>query len=227
MTEKRVKLNKTREFIGDKLNEVKNEQPITTSFARMDLTPLLELSENLSQEGKKVAMTSFFLKILAIVLKEIPVLNSTLEGDEIVYHSEINTGIATLRDEGLIVLVLRSIQDKTLFEIDNEFRDLLSRMKENLLTVDDIKGGTVTFSNLSKSNMQIYTSIINNREAMITGLGGIYKDAIVLDDGTISARDVAYVSINSNHRMMDAGPPMKYLERVDEILKDPGHYLLK
>jgi pyruvate dehydrogenase E2 component (dihydrolipoamide acetyltransferase) len=92
--------------------------------------------------------------------------------------------------------------------------------------MDDMAGGTVTFSNMSKKKMEISTSIINNNEALLVTLGSIHKNAVVMPDGTVSARDMAYVIANLNHTLVDGMDGSRYLERMQQLLESPKEYLL-
>jgi pyruvate/2-oxoglutarate dehydrogenase complex dihydrolipoamide acyltransferase (E2) component len=226
MGEKRIELNYMRKIIGKKLKESLETIPHVAAMLRVDMTELLALSDELRSQGRKITMTALFVKALSIALTEIPELNARLEGEEAIYYDHVNPGIAVPIKNGLIVVVLRNTNAKSLFEIDADFRALMQKVREKKLTMDDMAGGTVTFSNMSKKKMEIATSIINNNEALLVTLGSIHKNAVVMPDGTVSARDMAYVIANLNHTLVDGMDGSRYLERMQQILESPKEYLL-
>lgn len=226
MAEQRKKLSKMRKLIGENMKQSNINNPKTSGFMLCDVTEFLELKEELAAKGHKISDTVFFVKAIALALKEYPALNSRLDGDEYILYDSINPGIAVDTPRGLIVLTLRDTQDKTLFEIADDFRNLMHRMKDNQLTMDDYTGSTYTISNLSRSNGGFFTSIINNNECFIIGVGGIHKQALVLENDEIAARSVCYVTVNGNHVLVDGVETGKFMERIRQIIEHPKDAML-
>lgn len=226
MAERREKMSNMRKLIGKNLMDNQNNIPWVSGSCKIDMTDLLAMQKRLEEEGRKISMTPFLLKALCMALKEVPVLNTRWEGEEMIWYDNINPGIAVDSPNGLMVLVLKDLQDKTLYEIDEAFRELMGRVKTNKLSMDDMTGGTVTFSNVTKSSFNFCTSINNNHECMISALCGIFKEPMVMKDGSIAARDVATLTVNTNHAMVDAGPGNLYFQHMKQYLEEPEKYLL-
>lgn len=228
MGETRTKLNNVRKFIGKKLNDTKNSMPITTGGCLLDLTKLLALMEEMKADGKKVALSAFFAKALGIALLEIPMLNTRIEnGDELIMYDHVNVGLAVAADTGLLVVVLKDCDKKDVFQINQDLRDLMTKVKEKKLTLDDTSGGTTTFSNVAKTEFFFCTSIVNNDECLITSLNQIRKEQVVMPDGSIEIRDMSMFVVNTNHTIVDATEPNKLFVRLKELIEDdPKKYLL-
>jgi len=226
MGERREKLVGVRKLIGERMLQSSTEIPQVSGIIKIDVTDLLALSQTLRKSGAGVSMTSLIAKAMSVGLAELPSLNSRLEGEEIVYYDNINLGVAASAPQGLLVVVLKDLQNKGLFEIDKDFRELMGRVQTKKLTMDDITGSTVTLSNLSKEKLSGFNSIINNNECILIGIGGIAKEAAVLPDGSIGPRDTFNLMINMNHTIVDGMSAAKYLERMQYFLEHPAESLL-
>lgn len=228
MAEKRVPLSRMRKLIGDNLKKSVTEIPQASGYVRVDVTNMLKMQQELQEKGIKVSPTVLFTHAIALGLKKYPQLNARQEGDEIVYYDDVNPGIGTDTKNGLMVLVMKGIQDMTLIETADLFRNLMQKLKSNRLTMDDISGGTVTISNLSKSRIQAFSSIVNNNESMIMGIGAIHKEATVMPDNTIVPRDICNVCININHTLVDGMVAALFLDYLCEVLENPyAHFVLE
>lgn len=226
MAEKRVKLAGVRKLIGERMLASVNEIPQISGMVKIDMTELTALTERLKNAGKKISSTSLLVKALGITLTEIPQLNSRLEKEEIVYYDEVNPGIAVNTPGGLLVVVMKGVQDKTLFDIEDDFRKMIDKIRNKKLTMDDTTGGTVTISNLSKEKIYSFNSIINNDECLIIGLGGVQKEATVMGDGSIAPRDISTLTVNMNHTIVDGMSAAQFLGRMQELLQDPAAQLM-
>ena len=225
MGEARTKLSRMRKLIGDNLVKSVQEIPQASGFMCVELTELLALQARLREEGHKVSETVFLIKAVEVALRDFPGLNARQEGDECIVYDSINPGIAVNTPNGLIIVVLHDVQNKPLLTIAEEFQELLHKVRDNNLTMDDLSGGTLTISSQSKSKMRFFTSIVNNNECLILGIGGIHKEACVMEDGSIQARDVFNLSININHTLTDGVPSTSFLEKVCHILEHPAEYM--
>lgn len=225
MEETRVRLSGMRKLIADNMRR-SAQLPQASGVIQLDMTELLSLSEALKAKGRGVSMTSLLLVALGKALRETPELNSRIEGDEVVTYSEVNAGVAVADAAGLMVVVVRGVDHKDLFEIDAEFRGLMSRVKAKKLTMDDITGSTVTLSNLSKERLRAFSSLINNNECLIVGLGGIHREPAVLPDDTIVVRSRADLIVNMNHAIVDGMPAARFLGSMQRMLEDPVPCLL-
>ena len=227
MAEQRIKLNKMRKLIGENMRQSTRNNPRTAGSVQLDFTELLELKAELAENGHKVSDTAFFVWAIAAALQGHPNLNSRLEGDEMVLYDSINPGIAVDTPKGLVSLTLRNTEYKTLLEISESFRDLMRRMKEGRLTMDDYTGSTYTISNMTRSAVPFFTSIINNNECFIIGFGGIHMAPVALDDGTVAVRKVCYMTINANHVLVDGMETDYFTEKLCQILTHPRTYFEK
>lgn len=142
-----------------------------------------------------------------------------------IVYDAINPGIAVDTPRGLLSLTLHHTENKTLLEISDGFRDLMHRLKEGRLTMDDYTGSTYTISNMTRSAVHFFTSIINNNECFIIGFGGIHKAPVVLEDGSIAAHDVCYMTTNANHVLVDGMETDHFTEMLGTILTHPRDYL--
>lgn len=226
MGERHETLSRMRKLIGDNMRRSSREIPQASGFVSVDVTELLAVQKELRSQGKKVSDTIFLVKAVVEGLKERPELNARLQGDEVIYYDSINAGIAADTPNGLMVLTLRDLQEKTLLEIADQFRDTMNRMSQNKLTMDDVTGSTFTISSLSKSRLRAFSSIINNNECFILGMAGIHKEPVVLNDGSIVARDICNIIVNMNHVLVDGVSITTFLERVCSVLEDPRSCLL-
>jgi len=219
-------MNRMRRQIAEHLRRSNTEHPTISSFGLFDFTELLELKEERSAEGKKLLDTAIFIKATALTLKEHPVMNSRIEGDEIITYDTFNAGFAVDTPRGLIVLVLHDVLDKSVEEISDGLRDLLKRLREGALTLDDYKGSTFTISNMSKAPFGSFSnSILNNDECIIVGIGGIHKSPMVVENDEIAVRQSAYVTLNYNHAIVDGVYAHHFLERLKEIFEHPKQYM--
>ncbi len=225
MGERREKLSRMRAMIGDNMRKSSQEIPRASGFISVDMTELLELQQELREQGKKVSDTIFLVKAVVEGLKERPELNARLEGDEVVYYDSINAGVGANTPNGLMVLVLRDLRNKSLLQIADQFREMMGRLANNKLTMDDVTGSTFTISSLSKSKLRAFSSIINNNECFILGMAGIHKEPVVLEDGSIAARDICNIIVNMNHVLVDGVSITAFLERVCDVLEHPRAYL--
>lgn len=225
MAEQRIKLNKMRRMIGENMRQSNINNPRTAGSVQLDFTELLEMKAELADKGHKVSDTAIFVWAIARALKDHPKLNSRLEGEEMIIYDEINPGIAVDTPRGLLALTLRNTENKTLLEVSESFRDLMHRFKEGRLTMDDYTGSTYTISNMTRSAVHFFTSNINNNECFIIGFGGIHKAPVVLEDGSIAARDVCFMTTNGNHVLVDGMETDNFTSQLQDILTHPKKYL--
>lgn len=226
MEETRIPLAGIRKIIGERLRDSVVTIPHIWASSRVVATPLLQLMKALEEKGRKIPITVFIAKALGITLTEIPELNSRLEENEIVRYSQVNPGIAVTTDKGLLVVTLRDAGNKGLFEISEEFRGLMEKVKTKKLTLEDTKDSTVTISNLSKERVISFSSIINNNECVIAGIGGVHKEPAALPDGSVAAQDVLMLTVNLNHTIVDGIFATRFLNRMQELLEQPERHLL-
>jgi len=187
--------------------------PHSTVIMSVDVSRVQALRERL-----KVSYTSLIVKAVAKALAEHSLLNSTLAGDEIKVFDEVNIGVATATEHGLIVPVIRNADSKTLQEIDVVIRELAEKARMGKLTKDELSGGTFTITNLGMFGVEFFTPIINPPEAAILGVGAINEKPVVVD-GKIEVKPVLMLSLSYDHRIVDGAPAADFLRKVKEKIE--------
>lgn len=223
---KRIQLLKgRRRVIAQRMLQSLQVAAQHTMFADYDMTRVLDLYKSLipvmqQKYGVKLTITDLLVKMVAHALEEHPDINSSIVGDEIVYHDEINIGVAVDAPEGLIVPVLRNANRKTLPEIMLERHDLVTQARAGRIYPDYLVGGTFTISNIGMYPVDYCTPIINQPESGILGVGRIV-DTVLAIDGEIEVRPVAGVSLTLDHRNVDGGAGARFLATLKKYTDNP------
>ena len=226
MAEQRKKMSRMRRQIGENLRQSNHHNPKISIFGLCDFTELLQMKEEYRSQGQKISDTAIFIKAAALALAEFPALNARLEGEEIVTYDCFNAGFAVDTPRGLIVLVLHDVQNSSLPQLAQQVSDTLRRLKDGTLTLDDYKGSTFTVSNMSKAGFGSFaTSIINNDECVIIGLGGIHKGVFAGENDVPVVRDACYMTVNFNHAIVDGLIATQFAARLKQILEAPKQYM--
>ena len=186
---------------------------------------MLALKKELAEAGVKVSVTAIVTAALVKVLTEMPKLNARIEGDELIYYDEINPGMAVNSDKGLYVLTIPDAADMSVVEVGDKINELRDRLFAKKITRDDIVGSTVTLTSLGKCRTDICTSIINNDECLIIGVGNTKKEAVVEEDGSIVAKDMLWLCVNYNHSITDGTPISHFCDRFCEVVEHPKQFL--
>jgi 2-oxoglutarate dehydrogenase E2 component (dihydrolipoamide succinyltransferase) len=168
--------------------------------------------------GAKLTFTHFFCGAAVQALKEFPLFNASVDGDNIVYHSGINLGVAVAIPEGLIVPVVKACEEKSFLGLVRGINDVAERAKTKKLTVDDITGGTFTVTNPGSYGGLFATPIISQPQVAILGIGSIQKRPVVIHDG-IAIRSMCYIDLSFDHRVIDGVDAERFMARVKELLQ--------
>jgi len=194
-----------------------------TTFFEVDCARILKAKERLQPEFERdsvrLTVTPFFVQAAANALKQFPIVNSSLEGDTIVYKRAINIGIAVNLEWGLIVPVVKNADEKNLLGLAKAINDLGERARNKKLTPDDVKDGTFTITNPGQYGAVIGTPIINQPQVAIMGMGGIKKRAVVIDDA-IAIRPIIMLSLSFDHRVIDGATADQFMAYVQKQLED-------
>lgn len=225
MGERRERLNTMRRCIAENLRHSIVTHPQASHFCHTDATEMLALKKKLAERGEKVSVTAIVTAAMTQVLSEMPKLNARIEGDEIIYYDEINPGIAVNSERGLYVLTIPNAQGLGVVGTAHAIDGLRARMNNKKLTRDDIVGSTFTITSLGKCRTGICTSIINNDECLIIGVGNTQKEAVVDENGNIVVKDMLWLCINYNHSITDGTPISRFCDRFCEIVEHPEQYL--
>ena len=226
MGEIRKKLTPMQKAVGKNLLKSTTSFAQTTGHAIFDVDELVEIKKELKEQGMRVSYTALFTKAIALTLKAFPMFNARLEGDEVIEYDNINVGVGIDTPKGLVVAVVKDTQDKSLFEVAQDLNDIVDRARENKLTMADLSGGTVTISNLIGTGSIAFSSIVNNNEAVIFGIGDIRKEPVVNDDDQIVIKNVCRINTNGNHTLINGMDSVRMGVRLREIIENPRQYLL-
>jgi pyruvate dehydrogenase E2 component (dihydrolipoamide acetyltransferase) len=218
----RVPLSPMRKLIAEHMVNSRRTSAHVTTFFEVDCSRIMRHREKNRAEferaGVKLTVTSYFVQAAANALKRFPIVNSSLEGDTIVYKRPINIGIAVNLDWGLIVPVIKNVDEKNLLGIAHALIDIGERARNKKLSTDDVKDGTFTITNPGQFGAVIGTPIINQPQVAIMGMGGIKKRAVVIDDA-IAIRPIIMLSLSFDHRVIDGAVADQFMADVQKQLE--------
>lgn len=213
-----------RRVIAKRMSESQNLAATVNYNQRVDTTAMKKLREELKAVAK-VSYTDILVKVLAKVLLEYPLLNSSLVDNEIVMRNYASIGVAVALDEGLIVPVVKYANVKGLLDISKEIKELATKARNNQIQADDIAGGTFTISNIGMFGMESFTPIINQPEVAILGINTI-QDTVMVVDGEIVIKPMMNLSLTADHRVVDGSVAAAFMAKVKEYIENPGLLLL-
>jgi pyruvate dehydrogenase E2 component (dihydrolipoamide acetyltransferase) len=209
-----------RQAVAERMTESLQTMAQVTLHVESDVTEMVGLRERLKEQFD-LTYTDIIIKAVAAALREHPVLNATLAGEEIQLIPEIHIGVAVALEEGLIVPVVRNVDEKSLSEIAGETRRLADGARAGTLTVDEVTGSTFTVTNLGMYEVDGFTPIVNPPEAAILGVGRIVEKPAIYR-GEFARRAMMTLSLTFDHRLVDGAPAAAFLRRVKELLEAPA-----
>jgi pyruvate dehydrogenase E2 component (dihydrolipoamide acetyltransferase) len=219
----RVPLTAMRKSIAEHMVLSRKTSAHVTTFFEVDCSHILKAKEKQQTEfersGVRLTVTPFFVQAAAAALKRFPIVNSSLEGDTIVYKRAINIGIAVNLEWGLIVPVIKNADEKNLLGLAKTINDIGDRARNKKLTPEDVKDGTFTITNPGQYGGLIGTPIINQPQLAIMGMGGIKKRAVVIDDA-IAIRPIIMLSLSFDHRVIDGATADQFMADVQKELEN-------
>jgi 2-oxoglutarate dehydrogenase E2 component (dihydrolipoamide succinyltransferase) len=219
----RVPLTAMRKTIAEHMAMSRRTSAHVTTFFEVDCSRILKSKEQQKAEfersGVRLTVTPFFVQAAANALKRFPIVNSSLDGDTIVYKRAVNIGIAVSLDWGLIVPVVKNVDEKNLLGLAKAINDLGERARNKKLTPDDVKDGTFTITNPGQYGGLIGTPIINQPQVAIMGMGGIKKRAVVIDDA-IAIRPIIMLSLSFDHRVIDGAVADQFMADIQHQLEN-------
>ncbi|MCA1059909.1 2-oxo acid dehydrogenase subunit E2 [Rossellomorea aquimaris] len=219
-----------RKQIASKMSQSLRTIPHCTHFEEIDVTNLLIWKDTMKSYGQSISMGAYFIKALSVCLKEYPIFNARLHEEEecVELQPHHNIGIAVDTDEGLIVPVIKQVEGKTMKEIQAEMKDLTVKAQEGRLTMNEIKGGTFTVSNVGPLNGSIgATPIINEPEVALVAFHKTKKRPMVNEKDEIVVRSMMNVSMSFDHRVADGGTAVKFTNRLRDLIEEPQSMLLE
>jgi 2-oxoglutarate dehydrogenase E2 component (dihydrolipoamide succinyltransferase) len=228
--EERVKMTRLRSTIAARMKEAQNTAAILTSFNEVDLKAVMDLRRKYKEAFEKehvvkLGLMSFFVKAVCEALRKHPVINASLEGDEIVYHGYQDVGIAVSTERGLMVPVLRDAGRMSLADAEHAIRDFAARAREGSITLEELQGGTFSITNGGTFGSLLSTPLLNPPQSAILGMHAI-KERPTVVDGEIVARPMMYIALSYDHRIIDGKDAVLFLVAVKEALEDPARMLL-
>jgi pyruvate dehydrogenase E2 component (dihydrolipoamide acetyltransferase) len=229
-SEKLIPLKGIRRVIAKRMTESFQNIPHFYLSLEIDMTSCLALHEQLREEVERrtklrLTLTDLLVKVTASTLKEHPIINSRIEGDQIHLIEEINIGVAIALEDGLIVPVIHYADQKSLTDIASTLRDLTQKAKEGKLSLEDVGGGTFTLSNMGMLGIDKFNAIINPPECSILGVGRTVEKP-VFHGGEIKVRPMAWFSLSSDHRIVDGATAARFLNHTKRLIENPAFLLI-
>lgn len=222
---RRVKMSRLRATIAQRLLDAQHTAAILTTFNEVDMAPIMALRSAhqeafMNKYGVKLGFMSFFVHAVTEALKDFPEVNASIDGDDVLYHSDANIGIAVSTDRGLVVPVLRQAQNMNNAEVENSIRDYALKARDGKITLDDMAGGTFTITNGGVFGSLLSTPILNMPQSAILGMHTIQKRPVVVNDEVV-IRPMMYLALSYDHRLVDGKQSVGFLVRIKEILENP------
>ena len=228
--EERVRMTRLRQTIAKRLKEAQNTAALLTTFNDVDMTAVIEARAKYKdlfekKHGVRLGFMGFFVKAACLALKDIPSVNASIEGDEIVYHDYADISVAVSSPGGLVVPVVRDADQMSVAQVEKTIGDFGKRAKDGSLKMEEMKGGTFTISNGGVFGSLMSTPIINPPQAAVLGLHRI-EDRPVVRDGQIVIRPMMYLALSYDHRLIDGREAVTFLVALKNAIEDPTRILI-
>ena len=228
--EERVPMTRLRARIAERLLQSKNENAILTTFNEVNMAPVIALRKQYGEKfekthGVRLGFMGFFVKAAVAALKRYPILNASVDGNDIVYHGYVDIGIAVGSPRGLVVPILRDADQLTVAEIEKQIAEFGAKAKEGRLSIEELTGGTFSISNGGVFGSLFSTPIINPPQSAILGIHAT-KDRPVAENGQVVIRPMNYLALSYDHRIIDGREAVLGLVAMKEALEDPARLIL-
>ncbi len=230
-TEQRVAMTRLRARIAERLLEAQQTAAMLTTFNEVDLTEVIELRKRYKdsfekKHGVRLGFMSFFAKASVEALKRFPAVNASVEGTDIIYHNYFDIGIAVSSDRGLMVPVLRDVDQMSFAEFEAALNAMAGKAQSGTISLEDLTGGTFTITNGGIFGSMMSTPILNQPQSAILGMHAIQQRPMVIDDDIV-ARPMMYLALTYDHRIIDGKEAVQFLVAIKEQLEDPARLLLQ
>lgn len=227
--EKRQKMTMLRRKLSERLVAVKSETAMLTTFNEIDMSRIMEIRKQyqnkfLEKHGFKLGFMAFFTKAVATAMEFHPVINSMIDGDEIMTPGYVDVGIAVQSPKGLMVPIVRNAESKSIPAIELEIKDLAEKARTKKISVEELTGGTFTITNGGTFGSLLSTPIINPPQSAILGMHNIQERPVAIN-GKVEIRPMMYVALSYDHRLIDGKDSVSFLVRVKELLENPERLL--
>lgn len=229
----RIKMSRRRQTIANRLVEAQQTAAMLTTFNEVDMSRVMELRKRRKEafyekHDVRLGFMSFFTKAVVAALKQFPLLNAEIQGDEIIKKQFYDIGIAVAAEEGLVVPVVRDVDRLSFAQIENEIGQLAEKAKANKLSLTDLTGGSFTITNGGVFGSLFSTPILNTPQVGILGMHTIQKRPVVVDDDdNVEVRPMMYIALSYDHRIVDGSEAVQFLTTIKELIEDPESLLLE
>jgi len=229
--EQRVPMSRLRKRVAERLLQSQSNAAILTTFNEVNMQPVIDIrnrykSQFEKEHGIKLGFMSFFVKAAVAALKKYPIVNASVDGDEIVYHGYYDLGIAVGSPRGLVVPIVRDADALGFSEVEKTIGDFGRRANEGKLSIDELTGGTFSISNGGVFGSMLSTPIINPPQSAILGIHAT-KERPVVENGEIVIRPMNYLALSYDHRIIDGREAVLFLVAIKDALEDPARLLLE
>ena len=227
--EQRVPMSRLRARVAERLLQSQSTNAILTTFNEVNMAPVMEMRKRFQEKfekehGVKIGFMSFFVKAAVHALKKYPVLNASVDGNDIVYHGYFDIGIAVGSPRGLVVPILRNADQMSFAEIEKKISEFGAKARDGKLGIEDMTGGTFSISNGGVFGSMLSTPIINPPQSAILGVHAT-KDRAVVENGQVVVRPINYLAMSYDHRIIDGREAVLGLVAMKEALEDPARLL--
>ena len=228
--EQRVPMSRLRARVAERLLASQQENAILTTFNEVNMKPIMDLrakyKEKFEKEhGTKLGFMSFFVKAAVAALKKYPVVNASVDGNDIVYHGYFDIGIAIGSPRGLVVPILRDADQMSIADIEQAIVDYAKKAKDGKIALEDLTGGTFSITNGGTFGSMMSTPIINPPQSAILGMHAT-KERAVVENGQVVVRPMMYLALSYDHRIIDGREAVLTLVAIKDALEDPARLLL-
>lgn len=228
--EERVPMSRLRKRVAERLLESQHTNAILTTFNEVNMKPVMDLRAKYKDQfekkhGVKLGFMSFFVKAAVAALKQYPVVNASVDGEDIVYHGYFDIGIAVGSPRGLVVPILRNVENMSLADIEKQIADFGMRAKDGKLALEELTGGTFSVTNGGTFGSMMSTPIINPPQSAILGMHAT-KERAVVENGQVVVRPMMYLALSYDHRIIDGREAVLTLVAIKDALEDPARLLL-
>ncbi len=230
--EERVPMSRLRAKIAERLLQASQTTAMLTTFNEVNMQPVMEIRNRYKEEfekvhdGTRLGFMSFFVRACTEALKRYPAVNASLDGTDIIYHGYQDIGVAVSSPRGLVVPVLRNVDNMGLAQVEKEIRGFGLKAKDGKLAIEDMLGGTFTISNGGVFGSLLSTPILNPPQTAILGMHKIQERPMAVD-GEVKILPMMYLALSYDHRMIDGKEAVQFLVTVKELLEDPTRLLLE
>jgi len=230
-SEQRVPMTRLRARIAERLVEAQQTAAMLTTFNEVDLTEVMALRAKYrepfeKQHGIKLGFMSFFAKASVDALKKFPVVNASIDGSDVLYHNYYDIGVAVSTERGLMVPVLRDVDQMSFADFESGLADMAKKAQSGTIGMEELTGGTFTITNGGIFGSMMSTPILNQPQSAILGMHNIQQRPMVID-GEIEARPMMYIALTYDHRIIDGKDSVQFLVAIKQALEDPSRLLLQ